>query len=70
MQLYKMSYGNLPIENSSVYNLERETKCYIFLHNDIHLFRVSKRNSKIVGIKIGENGYRWELPNMTQLIKL
>jgi hypothetical protein len=74
METYKLLFENQSIDTKIVYNVVRETKCYLFLEvltkTPCHIFRVHKKTLIVKGIKNGVNGYKWDVPTAVFLVKL
>lgn len=69
---YKLVFQNQS-DDSAIYELVRETKRYVFLINikgTSFTLRVSKTTLKVRAFKTGKDGYSFEMPTATDLIKL
>lgn len=73
-QTYKLLFANQSVDTKTRYQLVRETKMYVFLEKiekePHYIFRVHKTTLSVKGIKAGKGGYRFNVANAIQLIKI
>lgn len=73
-QVYQLLFANQSVDSKVRYELVRETARYVFLReitkDPRFIFRVNKKNLSVKGIKEGENGYQFDVPNAISLKKL
>jgi len=73
IQEYKMIISN-QTDYEQKYKLIKETSMYVFLQQitkePTFIYRVHKKTLNVKGIKQGKDGYKFDVPRASKLIKL